>query len=135
MKKWHKVNWDKFNELASANLSTFIPENRNLSDKEIDNLIKSLTRDIFETIEIAVPKGRVSRGSLYQYDEILDHWFKERRRLKRVLKRASKAFRPDADRIEHIRRSIAAASKSIEDCIRSTKNEVISRRISNINNN
>lgn len=133
--KWRKTDWKAFAQNAELNLNTSVTEDRNITNEDIDLLVESLARDINVTIEKSVPKGLVGRGWRVDVPEEIDHWYKERRRLKAALRKIKGRWLLDLDRIEHIKRSIAAATKAIDQIIWKQRNDQLESRIANINNN
>lgn len=65
----------------------------------------------------------------------MDHYFKERRRLRQTLKRAKGKWLLDVDRVEHLKRGIAEATRVINKAIKETNNCHISKSIEKINDN
>lgn len=131
--KWRKANWEQFSEVA--NFSTFVPNDRNITDGEIDNLVQSLTDDINRTINFEIPKGLIGRRMLNDLPKEIDHFYKERRRLKLALRRAKGKWLADIDRIEHIKRGISEATKEINKIIKKECNDALEKRLTNINGN
>lgn len=133
--KWRKTDWRDFNKKASLYLKTVIPEDRNLTNAEVDVLAGSLCKDITDAMEELLPKGLIGRGKPLALADRADHFFKERRRLKRVLRALLNKWNPDPDRVEHVRRSIKAASVEIDKIIKESINNQLEEKLENINEN
>lgn len=133
--KWRKANWDKFADCARLCLNTIVPVERNLSNLEIDELVKSLTNDIRRAISEAIPEGLVGRGKALELPNEVDHWYKERRRLCLTLRRARGKWLANTDRLEHLKRSINEATVKIRETIKTASNIVVEDKIAQINNN
>lgn len=57
--KWRKVDWRDFNSKAALYLETTFPEDRNISNDEVEELTRSLSKDINRAMERLLPKGIV----------------------------------------------------------------------------
>lgn len=131
--KWRKTNWEDFSRKAEDNFQAVPPFDRNLTNIEIDFYIEELTKDITNTIKEVVPQGLTGRKSFLEYSNEIDHFYKERRRLKASISKIKGKWAKDMDRFEHLKRSIAEASRKIDEIIKSTANEAIDERLRNIN--
>lgn len=135
VKKWYKTDWEKFQDCANNCLHTFVPEHRNVSNDELDELVNSLTEDINNAIDQGIPTGGQGFGALWDLPDSIDHWFRERRRLKRILSRAKGKWLADIDRIEHLKRAVREATKKINKTIAEERQRIVAGRIKNINDN
>lgn len=132
-RKWWATNWDQFTETAAVNFSSYIPSDVCLDNNEIDEAICRLTSNIRDVIEECVPEGRMGRRVFYDYPVEINHYFKERRRLKVALKRAKNKWRRDEERIGQLLISITEADCRINEIITSTENRAIEKRMETIN--
>lgn len=133
--RWTKANWSKFRTIAQDHLTCNVPNNSNISNDRIDSAIDQLTKDINATIDNALPIGLSGRGSAMEYNNIIDHWFKERRRLKGALRREKKRWSPSEERVAHIKAGIKEASKFIDDIIKEAGDKQLEDKITKINSN
>lgn len=135
VRKWFKTDWTKFQDVANLCLHTFVPEHQSVTNDEIDLIVSSLKEDINNAIDQGVPTGRQGFGDLWDFPKSVDHWFRERRRLRRILARAKGRWLADIDRIEHIKRAIGEATRKINKVISEEHSKIISSKIKNINEN
>lgn len=94
------MDWRDFNNKAALYLESTVPEDRNISNDQVEELTRSFSKDINRAMESLLLKGMVGRGKPLKLDGRVDHFFKERRRLKRALRRMNKWWNHDPDRIE-----------------------------------
>ncbi|KAH0557753.1 hypothetical protein KQX54_011353 [Cotesia glomerata] len=60
------TKWDKFQHKLQSNYNTIIPDDKNLTIKEIDEYIEDINKSILTAIEEAVPKFK-PHNNLYKY--------------------------------------------------------------------
>lgn len=125
-RKWHKVKWEEFQVMARLGLTTRVPVERNVSNDEIDQLVEEFTLNINIAIDSSVPLGYMGRGPLIELPQVLDHWYRERRRLTKTIRRVQSHWLMDVDRIEHLKRGVAKATRLIEAAISEAKKKVLS---------
>lgn len=133
--KWGKTNWETVRDFLIMNRRVDCPADRNITNEEIDTYVDDLTKDIASAIMNTVPSGRLGAAPKLTLPEDLLHWYKERRRLKGVLKRARGKWLENVDRIEHIKRSIREANVKIDKITRSRQEVRMEKRLANIENN
>lgn len=92
---------------------SFIPDESNISNPEIDETINSLTEIILAAVDKAIPLGERGGKRIWILSGTVDYWFKERRRIKRLLTKSYRKLNADQDRIAQLKRSIAAATAEI----------------------
>lgn len=134
--KWKKCDWTSFGEKATLAHTTIVPIDHNITNSEIDAIVDTFTTNIQTTMNNAVPRGAAGRFYINELPKEADHYYKERRRLKQILKRARTNNRlANNDRIEHLKRSVAEATKIIKKFIKDERTKILENRIKNINDN
>jgi hypothetical protein len=131
--KYSAIDKDSFQQIAHECITTNTNHETNLSIEQIDQAVHSLTLDINRAIELAVPRRGINPHSKLVVESTIDHWFKERRRLRNILRRAKKHWLRDVDRVEHLKRSIGQASRKIREVIADGKEKVLRESIKRLN--
>lgn len=113
VRKWRRANWDLFADEVISGNRTFIPDESNISNLEIDQAINSLTENILAAVDRAIPVGERGGKRIWIVPGTVDHWFKERRRLKRLRSKTLRKLNADPSKIDQLNRAIAAATAEI----------------------
>lgn len=138
--KWKLTNWDQFRDGLLLENRSKCPNDRNLSPEEIDKVVEEFTDDLQVAICNHVPKGLSGRKVPLDLPQEIHMYYRERRRLKQVLRKAKGRWLADVDRIEHLKRAIRDANNAIDKIVNTTVNSNLEYRLNkfvngNKNNN
>lgn len=133
IRKWHLADWRFFRELLTVTQRTFVPNTNNITNEEIDAMVRSFTEEIIEAVDGTVPMGKRGVNRIWMIPDSVDRLYRERRRLKKQLQRAKGHWIEDVDRIANIRRSINQATGLIQAEINNARESEIERKIQQVN--